>query len=90
MSRAHPYMLLVFGVDVTQVDFLQTYVIEMKEREGTPLYCVEHWIEGKYIKYNSNSGYVSDVQRLTPQAFSHFTFEGSANQLIVVDVQGEV
>jgi len=33
---------------------------------------------------------VSDVQRLTPQAFSHFTFEGSANQLIVVDVQGEV
>lgn len=71
------------------MDFLQTYVIEMKEREGTPLFCVEHWIEGKYIKYNSNSGYVSDVQRLTPQAFSHFTFEESAHQLIVVDVQGE-
>ena len=71
------------------MDFLQTYVIEMKGREGTPLFCVEHWIEGKYIKYNSNSGYVSDVQRLTPQAFSHFTFEGSVHQLIVVDVQGE-
>ena len=71
------------------MDFLQTYVIEMKEREGSPLFCVEHWIEGKYIKYNSNSGYVSDVQRLTPQAFSHFTFEWSGHQLIVVDVQGE-
>lgn len=50
-----------------QVDFFQTYILEMKEREDTPLYCVEHLIEGNYIKYNSNSGFVSEVNRLTPQ-----------------------
>ena len=71
-----------------QVDFFQTYIIEFKKREGSPLYCVEHLIEGDYIKYNSNSGFVSEMNRLTPHAFSHFTFEKSQHQLIIVDIQG--
>ncbi len=70
------------------MDFFQTYVIELKDREESPLYCVEHLIDGNYIKYNSNSGFVSEVNRLTPQAFSHFTFERSNHRLIVVDIQG--
>uniref|UniRef100_A0A3Q3X5G2 Eukaryotic elongation factor 2 kinase n=1 Tax=Mola mola TaxID=94237 RepID=A0A3Q3X5G2_MOLML len=46
-------------------------------------------LKGKYIKYNSNSGFVRDDNiRLTPQAFSHFSFERSGHQLIVVDIQG--
>ena len=46
-------------------------------------------ILGDYVKYNSNSGYINDkTLRRTPQAFSHFTFERSGHQLIVVDVQG--
>ena len=72
-----------------QVDFFQTYIIEFKQRKDSPLYCVEHLIEGEYIKYNSNSGFVSDMNRLTPHAFSHFTFEMSQHQLIIVDIQGE-
>lgn len=71
------------------MDFFQTYIVEFKGREGSPLYGVEHFIEGGYVKYNSNSGFVSDLNRLTPQAFSHFTFEKSNHQLIVVDIQGE-
>ncbi|KAJ7305853.1 hypothetical protein JRQ81_010219, partial [Phrynocephalus forsythii] len=72
-----------------QVDIVQTCVIEMKNRPGKPLFHLEHYIEGKYIKYNSNSGFVRDENvRLTPQAFSHFTFERSGHQLIVVDIQG--
>lgn len=40
----------------------------MKNRPGKPLFHVEHYIEGKYIKYNSNSGFVRDDNiRLTPQ-----------------------
>ncbi len=31
------------------------------------VYCVEHFIDGEYIKYNSNSGFVTDLNRLTPQ-----------------------
>ncbi|KAL0984000.1 hypothetical protein UPYG_G00135730 [Umbra pygmaea] len=72
-----------------QVDIMQMCVIEMVERSGRPLYHLEHYIEGKYTKYNSNSGFVKDDNiRLTPQAFSHFSFERSAHQLIVVDIQG--
>ncbi|XP_072125272.1 eukaryotic elongation factor 2 kinase isoform X4 [Mobula birostris] len=84
------------GVQQTQasqtggvVDIMQMCILEMKNRPGKPLYHLEHYIEGKYIKYNSNSGFVRDENfRLTPQAFSHFTFERSAHQLIVVDIQG--
>ncbi|XP_070846735.1 eukaryotic elongation factor 2 kinase isoform X1 [Chaetodon trifascialis] len=72
-----------------QVDIMQMCVVEMTERPGKPLFHLEHYIEGKYIKYNSNSGFVRDEDiRLTPQAFSHFTFERSGHQLIVVDIQG--
>ncbi|XP_007652525.1 eukaryotic elongation factor 2 kinase isoform X2 [Cricetulus griseus] len=72
-----------------QVDIMQMCIIELKDREGQPLFHLEHYIEGKYIKYNSNSGFVRDDNiRLTPQAFSHFTFERSGHQLIVVDIQG--
>uniref|UniRef100_A0A3Q3L193 Eukaryotic elongation factor 2 kinase n=1 Tax=Mastacembelus armatus TaxID=205130 RepID=A0A3Q3L193_9TELE len=72
-----------------QVDIMQMCVLEMTNRPGKPLFHLEHYIEGKYIKYNSNSGFVrDDNMRLTPQAFSHFTFERSGHQLIVVDIQG--
>ncbi|TNN68451.1 Eukaryotic elongation factor 2 kinase [Liparis tanakae] len=72
-----------------QVDIMQMCVIEMTDRPGKPLFHLEHYIEGKYIKYNSNSGFVRDDNiRLTPQAFSHFSFERSGHQLIVVDIQG--
>ncbi|XP_059180624.1 eukaryotic elongation factor 2 kinase [Centropristis striata] len=72
-----------------QVDIMQMCVMEMTNRPGNPLFHLEHYIEGKYIKYNSNSGFVRDDNiRLTPQAFSHFSFERSGHQLIVVDIQG--
>ena len=70
-----------------QVDIFMMAVIELFERPGSPLYHVEHYIDGDYKKYNSNSGYVADC-RQTPQAFSHFTFERSGHELMVVDIQG--
>ncbi|XP_068247919.1 eukaryotic elongation factor 2 kinase-like isoform X2 [Palaemon carinicauda] len=72
-----------------KVDIFQMAVLEMIDREGSPLYHLEHFIEGNYVKYNSNSGFVkSDAIRMTPQAFSHFTFERSGHSMIVVDIQG--
>ncbi|KAB0406297.1 hypothetical protein E2I00_011465, partial [Balaenoptera physalus] len=56
-----------------QVDIMQMCVIELKERLGRPLFHLEHYIEGKYIKYNSNSGFVrDDNMRLTPQRGTDF------------------
>ena len=50
-----------------QVDIFQMYVLEFKERNGSPLYHLEHFIEGQYVKYNSNSGFVDENLRYTPQ-----------------------
>ncbi|CAL4074078.1 unnamed protein product, partial [Meganyctiphanes norvegica] len=72
-----------------KIDIFQMCILEMIDRPGTPLFHLEHFIEGKYVKYNSNSGFVlSKALRMTPQAFSHFTFERSGHELIVVDIQG--
>lgn len=47
---------------------MQMCVVEITSRPGKPLFHLEHYIEGQYIKYNSNSGFVRDDNiRLTPQ-----------------------
>lgn len=72
-----------------KVDIFMMAVLEFVERAGSPLFHVEHYIDGEYVKYNSNSGYVDNrLARQTPHAFSHFTFERSGHELIVVDIQG--
>jgi len=54
---------------------------------GTTLYHCEHFLPGNYVKYNSNSGF-RDMSRYTPHAFTHWTYEHSEHQLMVVDIQG--
>lgn len=63
---------------------MQMCVVEMMDRPGKPLFHLEHYIEGKYIKYNSNSGFVRDDNiRLTPQVSGVAFFFMNANQLII-------
>lgn len=72
-----------------KIDMFQVSILEFKNRPDSPLFHLEHYLDGKYVKYNSNSGFVEDEHlRLTPQAFSHFTFECSNHELMVVDIQG--
>lgn len=54
---------------------------------------LEPYIEGEYIKYNSNSGWVNehlvdDHFNQMAQAFSHFSFERSWGRFLVNDLQG--
>jgi len=42
-------------------------MLEFIDRLGCPLFHLEHYIDGHYIKYNSNSGFVEQSLRLTPQ-----------------------
>jgi len=58
--------LVISFIFVFQVDIFQMYVLEFTDRKGSPLFHLEHFIEGDYVKYNSNSGFV-DKCRLTPQ-----------------------
>jgi len=71
-----------------KVDFVAAWLLKLESREGTPMCGVERYIDGTYRKHNNNFGYVSEEERNTPQAFSHFTYECSSHKLLVCDIQG--
>ena len=71
-----------------RVEFVDAGLIECIERPFSPLFAIEPFMKGKYIKHNNNWGFVSPDDRNTPQAFSHFTYTHSSGFYIVVDVQG--
>ena len=66
-------MALNFFFICLQVDIFQMYVLEFPNRPDKPLFHLEHFIEGEYVKYNSNSGFVEEHLRLTPQVFCLFS-----------------
>jgi len=41
-----------------------------------------------YVKHNNNWGFVHPLNRNTPQAFSHFSWEFTGHRFMVVDIQG--
>jgi elongation factor 2 kinase len=53
-----------------KVDFLDAYVLTLKDRPHKPICAVEKFIEGEYKKYNNNWDW-SDELRNTPQVFTH-------------------
>lgn len=59
---------------MTQISFvLQVCVIEVPKEDSSDqkdLYCLENLIEGDYIKYNSNSGFVDEVLLSVPLFYS--------------------
>jgi elongation factor 2 kinase len=71
-----------------KINFVPTFVLRLTERKGAPLYSCEPFLDGKFRKYNNNFGHVTDKKRNTPQAFSHFSYEVSKQELMVVDIQG--
>ncbi len=71
------------------------YVLEFFQRPGSPVYGCERFVDGHdkfgagFVKHNSNAGFVeSSEARMTPQAFSAFSFYASNGTAMVVDVQG--
>lgn len=81
-------------------DYLEASLLQLESqdfaaarRRSRRAYCpvleVEAYLDGSFTKHSSNSGFVADdVVRNTPHAFSHFTFEASKGEQIVVDIQG--
>lgn len=54
---------------------------------SSKLLWIEERIDGEYDKYSNNAGWVNNT-RLSPHAFSHFTYHHSKHKLVVVDMQG--
>ncbi|OTA81211.1 hypothetical protein M434DRAFT_380457 [Hypoxylon sp. CO27-5] len=77
------------------IDFVITAVLSSKlsaDIKGEFI-SLEPYIDGNYVKYNSNFGYVNEDIPNDPfnhaaQAFSHFTFERSWGRFLVCDLQG--
>lgn len=61
-------------------------------KNGEPrCFSAERYLPGVFLKYNSNNGYVADVQlrhHEIVQSFLHFTFQASGGHLLVSDLQG--
>jgi len=71
-----------------KIKFLSAFIMELKDRVGSPVCGVERFIKGHYRKYNNNSGWISEDERNTPLAFCHFTWEASNRGLLICDIQG--
>lgn len=71
-----------------KVEFLVACVLELKQREGSPVCGVERFISGHYRKYNNNKGWVSEDDRNTPGTFCHFSYVASNRELLICDIQG--
>ncbi|KAF3916682.1 hypothetical protein ABW20_dc0105559 [Dactylellina cionopaga] len=77
------------------IDFIVTTCLKGKQGVASEEECLslEPFIQGEYIKYNNNCGYVNteipnDKFNQAAQAFSHFTFERSQGRFMVSDLQG--
>ena len=74
------------------LDFIVTSCLNKKGLKGECL-SLEPFIEGEYIKYNNNAGWINadlvdDPFGQMAQAFSHFSFERSWGRFLVNDLQG--
>eukprot|EP00026_Physarum_polycephalum_P001004 Phypoly_transcript_01005.p1 GENE.Phypoly_transcript_01005~~Phypoly_transcript_01005.p1 ORF type:complete len:1229 (+),score=198.16 Phypoly_transcript_01005:490-3687(+) len=70
-----------------RIEFLMAWVLELVDRSPMVLCNMEPLLIGEFKKNNSNFGAVLNT-RSTPQSFSHFTYEQSRKDLIIVDIQG--
>jgi hypothetical protein len=70
-----------------KIAFTPAWLLELVDRPGHVYAGMEEFIPGEYIKYSNNQGMVM-TERNTPQAFSHFTYEKSNHQILIIDVQG--
>lgn len=76
-----------------KVTFVDACIIELVNRPmdhtgGHPIMIMEPKMKGSYKKHSNNFGFVDKEDRYTPHAFSHFTYEQTKGQMIVVDIQG--
>lgn len=95
---AHVFNLFVMdtlrweGRQIARIIFLECYVYKT-EGEATapaPFFVGERFLPGVFRKYNSNHGFV-DLEvpdSEVAQAFSHFTFQASQGEHMVLDLQG--
>jgi len=51
--------------------------------------AIEEFIDGKYVKFNSNAGYENQDLSQVMAAFTHWTWERTDRKLMICDLQGK-
>ncbi|CAK9059438.1 Alpha-protein kinase 1 (AK1) [Durusdinium trenchii] len=71
------------------IEFVQAQLLDLGAHSTFPFrfMAIEPFIPGKYEKFTSNAGHISKDSDLA-QAFSHFTWEFTAGDIMVADIQG--
>jgi nucleoside phosphorylase len=82
----------LLGID-PPLDFTMTSCLQRKPKTDSECMSLERFVEGKFVKYNSNAGWVNETLLNNPlnqmvQAFSHFTFERSEGVFLVSNISG--
>lgn len=81
-------------IDSNKIIYVPVELLNIPSRpEGKQFYSLEPFIDGSYLKFNNNNGYVNREQEaLHPilQTFTHFTYCYSKGLVMVTDVQGVV
>ena len=71
-----------------KIFFVKTFLFKLtKPFNGISYLTVEQAIDGEFVKYNNNFGFVQK-DCVTAQAFTHFSFAASEGQLMITDLQG--
>ena len=93
LSSGHPV-----PVQITMLSLEIYRLQDDKVKGGFRYISAEPHLEGSFVKYNGNNGYVAqsgagqDVPCVVAQAFTHWTFEFTSKEtdetLMVCDIQG--
>lgn len=79
---------------VPRIAFLHAEVYRLNapnQPGGFRYLAVEHELKGEYKKFNNNDGWINPIDCMkckVAHAFSHFSYEHSNQQQMVVDIQG--
>ena len=58
-------------------------------KENGKYYSIEEYLDGEFIKFNSNGGMVNEEKYTsTLDAFSHWTYQATNEYLLISDLQG--
>ena len=83
-----------FGIKDKKFIYVPVELIYIPTRtEGTQYFLLEPYIEGEYLKFNNNNGYVNKIEEVKYpilQTFSHFSYSFSKGLVMVTDLQGVV
>ncbi|KAL7549164.1 hypothetical protein ACHAWF_012437, partial [Thalassiosira exigua] len=92
MKKGQGLQLISISWPPIKVLSSEVYRLKAPRHPGGLRYlAVEQYLDGKYEKWNNNGGFVNKSDCLkcrVAQAFSHFTYEKSQHQEMVVDIQG--